>query len=44
MDVARAISRVGHDLVALRVVGTLAGVLDIEDLVPQRPQAEEIHE
>ena len=44
MDVARAVGGVGRDLVALRIVDTLAGVLNVEDLVPQRPEAEQIHE
>ena len=34
MDVARAVGGVGRDLVALGVINALAGVLDVEHLVP----------
>ncbi len=44
VDVARAVARILGPRVQHRVVDDLAGVLDVEDLVAERAQAEQVHQ
>ena len=44
VDVGGPVGRVGRARVQDRVVDTLAGVFDVEDLVSERPQSEQIHQ
>ena len=44
VDVGSPVARIGGARVLHRVVHALAGVLDVKDLVSERPKAEEIHQ
>ena len=44
VDVAGAVGRVGRQGVLHRIVDALAGVLDVADVVPERAQAEQVHQ